>query len=54
MMDYLIDVDGSLFRTQVETHEVLGRDLLFKETELCRATFNDIHWFEESPSAEGR
>jgi iron(III) transport system ATP-binding protein len=54
MMDYLIEVDGSLFRTQIETHEALARDLLFKETELCRATFHGIHWFEDSTSAEGR
>jgi iron(III) transport system ATP-binding protein len=47
MMDYLIEVDGCLFRTQVETHEALARGLLFKETEPCRAVFQSIHWFED-------
>jgi iron(III) transport system ATP-binding protein len=52
MMDYLIEVDGSLFRTQVETHEALGRGLVFGENEECRAVFRDVHWCEDREGAE--
>jgi iron(III) transport system ATP-binding protein len=52
MMDYLIEVDGSLFRTQVETHEALARGLVFGEMEECRAVFKDLHWFEDGETAE--
>ena len=52
MMDYLIEVDGSLFRTQVETHEALARGLVFGEMEECRAVFKDLHWFEDGDAAE--
>jgi hypothetical protein len=54
MMDYLIEADGSLFRIQIETHAALAQGLLFRESELCRVTFHGIHWFEDTPSAEGR
>ena len=54
MIDYLIEVEGSLFRTQVETHEALARALVLGETEPCRAAFHDIHWFEDRESQEGR
>jgi iron(III) transport system ATP-binding protein len=52
MMDYLIEADGSLFRTQVETHEALARGLVFGESEECRVAFNDLHWFEDDARAE--
>jgi iron(III) transport system ATP-binding protein len=52
MMDYLVEVDGSLFRTQVETREALGRGLVFGENEECRAVFHDVHWFEDEEGAE--
>ena len=52
MMDYLIEVDGSFFRTQVETHEALARGLLFEEMEPCRVVFRDIHWFEDRGDPE--
>jgi iron(III) transport system ATP-binding protein len=54
MIDYLIEVEGSLFRTQVETHEALARGLVLGETEPCRAAFQDIHWFEDRETREGR
>ena len=54
MIDYLIEVEGSLFRTQVETHEALARGLVLGETEPCRAAFQDIHWFEDRETQEGR
>jgi iron(III) transport system ATP-binding protein len=53
MMDYLVEVDHSLFRVQIETHAALARDLLFREAEPCRAAFQRIHWFEETAAAEG-
>jgi len=54
MIDYLIEVEGSLFRTQVETHEALARGLVLGEAEPCRAAFQGIHWFEDRETREGR
>jgi iron(III) transport system ATP-binding protein len=54
MMDYLIEVDGSLFRAQVETHEAIAQGLVLREAEPCRAVFHNIHWFEDRDAREGR
>ena len=54
MMDYLLEVDGSMFRTQIETHEALARDLVLGEAEPCRVAFHDIHWFEDREAQQGR
>jgi iron(III) transport system ATP-binding protein len=54
MVDYLIEAEGALFRTQVETHAALARGLVLGETEPCRATFQGIHWFEDREAREGR
>jgi iron(III) transport system ATP-binding protein len=54
MIDYLIEVDGCLFRTQVETHEALARGLVLADAQPCRAAFHDIHWFEDRERREDR
>ena len=54
MMDYLIEVDGAQFRTQVETHEALTRGLMFGETDICKVSFRAVNWFGNDESLEGR
>ena len=54
MMDYLIEVDGAQFRTQIETHEALTRGLLLGETEVCKASFRAVHWFNNDERVEDR
>lgn len=46
MTDYLIEIDGQSLRTQIETHEALGRDLLFQDGESCRVALRSAHWFD--------
>lgn len=54
MMDYLIEVDGAHFRTQIETHSALARGLMFSESEACTAAFHAVHWFKAGEITEGR
>lgn len=54
MTDYLIEVDGNPVRTQLETHEALSRNLMFREGESCTLTFHDLHWFDAATSGEDR
>jgi iron(III) transport system ATP-binding protein len=54
MMDYLLEVEGSLIRTQIETHDALHRGLVLGEAEACRVAFHNIHWFEDRDAPEGR
>jgi iron(III) transport system ATP-binding protein len=54
MMDYLIEVDGSQFRTQIETHDALTRGLMFAESEACKVSFRAVHWFNNDEYVGGR
>jgi iron(III) transport system ATP-binding protein len=54
MMDYLIEVDGVQFRTQIETSEALNRGLMFNESETCKVSFRGVHWFNNDSCVEGR
>lgn len=45
-MDYMIEVDGELLRTELETHHAIHHDLMFKEGEECRITFKSLLWFD--------
>ncbi|MBZ2172256.1 ABC transporter ATP-binding protein [Nitratidesulfovibrio sp. SRB-5] len=51
MTDYLIEVDGASFRTQLDTHEALARGLMFAEGEPCVVGFHDLHWFDAATVA---
>ena len=53
MMDYLIEVDGVQFRTQVETHAALAQGIMFGESDACTATFHSVHWFKAGEIPEG-
>jgi len=53
MMDYLIEVDGAHFRTQIETHAALAQGLMFSESEACTAEFHSVHWFRTGEIPEG-
>jgi len=53
MMDYLIEVDGAQFRTQIETHAALAQGLMFGESDACTATFHSVHWFKAGEIPEG-
>ncbi len=52
MMDYLIEIDGTEFRTSVETHIAISSDLIFKEGELCDITLKNLHWFDAAEMSE--
>ena len=45
MMDYLIDIDGTSIRTEIETHHAVSRDLVFAEGDACDIAFHNLHWF---------
>lgn len=45
-MDYQIEVDGEMLRTEIETHEAINNDLMFKEGEECYISFLNLHWFD--------
>lgn len=45
MMHYLIEIDGTSLRTNIETHEAVSKGLIFKDGDSCRITFRDLLWF---------
>lgn len=45
-MDYTIEIDGEHFRTEIETHEALVNNLMFKAGEPCVLNFRALHWFD--------
>jgi hypothetical protein len=53
-MDYLIEVDGAQFRTQIETHAALAQGLMFGESEACMVMLHSVHWFKAGEIPEGR
>ena len=52
MMDYLVEIDGALLRTALETHEAITRGLIFQEGESCAVTLRNLHWFDAQNAAE--
>jgi iron(III) transport system ATP-binding protein len=52
MTDYLVDVDGALLRTALETHEAIRQGLIFREGERCAVSFRSLHWFDALSAAE--
>jgi iron(III) transport system ATP-binding protein len=52
MMDYLVDIDGALVRTALETHEALTGGLVFREGDHCAVSFCSLHWFDAQSAAE--
>ena len=52
MMDYLVEIDGALLRTALETHEAITRGLIFREGEKCSVSFRNLHWFDAQSAAE--
>lgn len=45
MMHYLIEIDGTHLRTNIETHEAVSQGLIFKDGDTCSVTFRDLLWF---------
>ena len=45
-MDYAINVDGEILRTEVVTHEAISENLMFNEGEECYVSFKALHWFD--------
>ena len=45
-MDYAINVDGEVLRTEVVTHEAISDNLMFNEGEECYISFKALHWFD--------
>lgn len=52
MMDYLIEIDGELIRTELETHHAMERNLVFNEGDACDVGFHNLHWFDAKEMAE--
>jgi iron(III) transport system ATP-binding protein len=47
-MDYLIDVEGRIIRTQLNTYNALRDDLILKEGDGCVVNFYTVNWFDGS------
>lgn len=45
IMDYMVDIDGAMLRTEIPTHEALSNQLMFAEEDTCRVAFHELHWF---------
>ena len=52
MMDYLVEIDGALLRTELETHHAISDNLLFKEGDECDIRFHKLFWFDARSMAE--
>lgn len=52
MMHYLIEVDGTYLRTNIETHEAVSKGLIFKDGDSCSVTFRDLLWFNAASIKE--
>ncbi|MFD1804816.1 ABC transporter ATP-binding protein [Pasteurella oralis] len=51
IMDYMIDIDGVLLRTEVSTNTALQHDLMFTEGDDCYVNFHDLLWFADNQQA---
>jgi iron(III) transport system ATP-binding protein len=47
-MDYLIDVEKRIIRTQLNTYNALQEDLILKEGDDCVLNFYTVNWFDGS------
>ena len=54
MMDYLIEIDGTELRTEVETLSAIRDGLMFQEGEECIVSFHSLHWFSAAEMQEVR
>jgi iron(III) transport system ATP-binding protein len=45
-MDYLIDVESRIIRTQLNTHNALRDNLVFSEGDECSVNFITVNWFD--------
>ncbi|GHU45684.1 hypothetical protein FACS1894190_17840 [Spirochaetia bacterium] len=46
--DYLIDVEGKIIRTQIDTYTAINDDLILKEGEECVLHFHTVTWFDKN------
>ncbi|SEQ50298.1 ABC transporter ATP-binding protein [Basfia succiniciproducens] len=53
VMDYMIDIDGVILRTEVSTNTALQQDLMFVEGECCYVNFHELLWFADTEQARG-
>jgi iron(III) transport system ATP-binding protein len=47
-MDYLVDVESRIIRTQLNTYNALHEDLILKEGDACAVDLSAITWFDET------
>ncbi|MFP3041594.1 ABC transporter ATP-binding protein [Treponema primitia] len=47
-MDYLVDVESRIIRTQLNTHNALQENLILKEGDECAVNLNTVTWFDET------
>ena len=45
MMDYLIEIDGTHLRTNLETHLAIANNLMLNAGDDCVLSFHELHWF---------
>jgi iron(III) transport system ATP-binding protein len=45
-MDYLIDIESQIIRTQLNTYSALGNDLILNDGDDCVVNFYAVNWFE--------
>lgn len=45
-MDYLIDVESRIIRTQINTYHALAHNLIFKDGDECVINFAAVTWFD--------
>jgi iron(III) transport system ATP-binding protein len=47
-MDYLIGVEDTVIRTQMNTHDALEQDLILREGDECVVHFHGVNWFDQA------
>jgi iron(III) transport system ATP-binding protein len=50
-VDYLLDIEGTLVRVALPSHECLARDVLFNEGDACRVSLVTVQWFNAAEAA---
>ncbi len=52
IIDYRIDIGGTILRAQLQTEEGSMKDLIFEEGDLCRVGFSRLLWFPQKAEGE--
>jgi iron(III) transport system ATP-binding protein len=47
-MDYLIGVENTVIRTQMNTYDALQKDLVLHDGDDCVVHFHGVNWFDQA------